>query len=51
MMKKMKRIQKPKGRYAKILFDRDTPFLQKVDRNKKKYTRKQKYLTYHYQIW
>ena len=51
MMKKMKRIQKPKNRYAKILFDRDTPFLQKVDRNKKKYTRKQKYLTDDCRVW
>ena len=46
----MKNKQKPKNRYAKILFERDTPYLQKVDRNKKKYTRKQKYLTDDYEM-
>jgi len=51
VIKTMKKKQKPKNRYAKILFDRDTPFLQKVDRNKKKYTRKQKYLTDDCRVW
>ena len=38
-----RRPQKPKGRYAKILFDNDSPFKQKVVRDKKRYVRKLKH--------
>lgn len=33
-------IQKPKSRYAKILFDKDSPFKHKVVKDKTKYNRK-----------
>ena len=39
----MKKIQKPKSRYAKLLFNRECPYSQKVVKSKKKYTRKPKY--------
>ena len=42
--------QKPKNRYAKILFNREYPYSQKVVKSKKKYTRKQKYLTHDYEM-
>ena len=35
--------QKPKSRYAKVLFDKDSPFKQRVVRNKTKYIRKLKH--------
>ena len=35
--------QKPKSRYAKVLFDNDSPFKQKVVRNRKRYVRKLKH--------
>lgn len=35
--------QKPKNRYAKVLFDKDSPFKQKVVKNKTKYVRKLKH--------
>ena len=49
-IKIMKKIQKPKSRYAKILFNRECPYSQKVVKSKKKYTRKQKYLTHDYEM-
>ena len=38
-----KKIKKLKSRFAKILFGKDSPFKQKVVRNKSKYTRKMKH--------
>ena len=38
-----RRPQKPKTRYAKVLFDNDSPFKQKIVGNKKKYKRKLKH--------
>ena len=43
MNKKIRRPQKVKSRFAKILFGKDSPFKQKVVRNKSKYTRKMKH--------
>jgi|TARA_Y100000310_G_scaffold311560_1_gene357955 hypothetical protein len=40
-MKKKK--QKPKSRYAKVLFDKDSPFRQRIVKNKTKYIRKLKH--------
>jgi hypothetical protein len=43
-MKKQRTIQKPKPRYAKELFSRDTPYGHKVQRDRTKtIPRKQKY--------
>ena len=38
-MKKKRTIQKPKSRYAKILFDKDSPFKHQVVKDKTKYDR------------
>lgn len=38
-----KKVKKLKSRFAKVLFDKDSPFKQKVVRNKSKYTRKIKH--------
>ena len=38
-----KKIKKLKSRFAKILFGKDSPFKQKVVKNKSKYTRKMKH--------
>ena len=38
-----KKTKKRKSRYAKILFDGDSPFKQKVVRDKTKYVRKVKH--------
>ena len=35
--------QKPKSRYAKVLFNKDSPFKQKIVKNRTKYTRKLKH--------
>jgi hypothetical protein len=35
--------QKPKSRYAKVLFEKDSPFKQKIIKNKIKYIRKLKH--------
>ena len=35
--------QKPKTRYTKVLFDNDSPFKQKIVKDKTKYTRKLKH--------
>ena len=35
--------QKPKSRYAKVLFEKDSPFKQKIVKNKTKYIRKLKH--------
>ena len=39
-MKKARTLQKPKPRYAKVLFDKDSPFKHQVVRDKTKYNRK-----------
>ncbi len=38
-MKPKRTIQKPKSRYAKILFDKDSPFKHKVVKDRTKYNR------------
>lgn len=40
-MKKKK--QRPKSRYAKVLFDKDSPFRQRIVKNKTRYIRKLKH--------
>jgi hypothetical protein len=39
----MKKKQKPKSRYAKVLFDKNSPFKQKIVKNKTRYIRKLKH--------
>jgi len=39
----MKKKQKPKSRYAKVLFNKDSPFKQKIVKNKTRYIRKLKH--------
>ncbi len=38
-MKTKRTTQKPKSRYAKILFDKDSPFKHKVVKDRTKYNR------------
>jgi len=39
----MKKTKKAKSRYARVLFDKDSPFTHKVVPDKTKYKRKSKY--------
>ena len=39
----MKKKQKPKSRYAKVLFDKNSPFKQKIVKIKTRYIRKLKH--------
>ena len=43
MMCTVRRLRRPKNRSAKILFDKDSPFKQKVVKDKTKYVRKLKH--------
>ena len=43
MAKKQRRPQKPKERWHKMLFEKDTPYKQKICRNKTKYKRNEKF--------